>query len=428
MTHTATADAPPAAFTHDDRKALLSIDSDTLQALRDAGDLMRTRADEMVDAFYRRLESAPALRRIIGENSSVERLKSTLRQYLLDFSSTDLGPAHVDSRRRIAMVHERIDLPIDAYQAQLQALRESWIEVVLLGDRRRRRPIEASIRMIVALDKALTFDEGVVARYFTDALEDKLAQIRQEEARRAELQRELEDVAGQLAATAQQALAATEQMSASAATVAAQVTNASEIASSASASARMGSEAMARAGKAVDGVAATNRELGTAAEVLESRSSDIEGIARVLKQTADQINLLALNAAVEAARAGDAGRGFAVVADEVRKLAEATQTHLDSTGAALSSMLKAITEVRTAGERSQQVVGNLTEATQAVGDQLTRIDESAAGTDVALRGIATASEEVASAADETSRGSSDLASLAERLQRLAAGLAAGGEE
>jgi heam-based aerotactic trancducer len=421
-----TSEKPAASFTHEDRKALLSIDAGTLDAVRGAKQFLDQNADAMVAAFYDRVNVSPALRAIIGENSSVERLKNTLRQYLMDFASTDLGEAHIESRRRIAMVHERIDLPIDAYQAQLQALREAWIRAVLSGQRRGRRAVDDSIRLIVALDKMLTFDEGIVARYFTDALEQKLAEIEAAEERRRELQRELEDVAAQLASTAQEALAATEQMSASATTVAEQVASASEIASDASSSARLGAEAMVKAGRAVVDVTSSNDELATAAGVLETCSSDIEGIARVLKQTADQINLLALNAAVEAARAGDAGRGFAVVADEVRKLAEATQKHLEGTGAALSSMLKAIAEVRAAGEKSQSVVGSLAEATGAVDKQLAKIDGSAANTDEALRGIARASEEVASAADETSRGSADLASLAERLQRLSSGLSEDG--
>ncbi len=57
---------------------------------------------------------------------------------------------------------------------------------------------------------------------------------------------------------------------------------------------------------------------------LTSRTTQIGGIVRLIKEIADQTNLLALNAAIEAARAGDQGRGFAVVADEVRKLAERT--------------------------------------------------------------------------------------------------------
>ena len=411
------------AFGHEERRALLGIDRDTFQALRDAGDLLRDNADDAVDSFYARLADVPSLSRLIERNSSIDALRGTLRRYLLDFSSTDLGEGHIASRRRIAVVHERLGVPIDAYQAQLQALREAWTGVVLRAYR--KRPPEDALRLIVALDKVMTFDEGIVARYFTDALTDALELARAEDEPRAVLQRELGDLAGQLAASAQQSLASTEQMTASAATMADQLAGASELASEARDAAASGADAMTRAGQAVTDVTSSNRDVRESAGVLEARSSDIEGISRVLKETVDQINLLALNAAIEAARAGDAGRGFAVVADEVRKLAEATQRHLEGTGTALAAMLKAIADVRAAGARADGVADVLSENADTVGDHLERIAGSVSSTDEVLQGIVAASQEVASAAGETSRGSAEVATLAERLQELAVGLNVG---
>ncbi|MBP1039938.1 methyl-accepting chemotaxis protein [Vagococcus sp. BWB3-3] len=64
------------------------------------------------------------------------------------------------------------------------------------------------------------------------------------------------------------------------------------------------------------------KELIQRVDSVGSNMKQVNEMTELINGIAEQTNLLALNAAIEAARAGESGRGFAVVADEIRKLAE----------------------------------------------------------------------------------------------------------
>jgi methyl-accepting chemotaxis protein len=136
---------------------------------------------------------------------------------------------------------------------------------------------------------------------------------------------------------------------------------------------------------------------------------EIAGKIGIVEEIARQTNLLALNAAIEAARAGEAGKGFAVVASEVRKLAERSQ----SAAAEISKLSASSVQIaHEAGKLLDGIVPDVRKTAELVQEISASSREQASGVDQIAKAVvqldqviqqnASASEEMASMAEELS--------------------------
>jgi methyl-accepting chemotaxis protein len=166
--------------------------------------------------------------------------------------------------------------------------------------------------------------------------------------------------------------------------------------------------------KATEGLTKINntiRSSGQIIDVLGQRADDIGKIIEVIDDLAEQTNLLALNAAIEAARAGEHGLGFAVVADEVRKLAEKSAQSTKEISELIQSIQK----------EARKAVSNMDQSTGIVNEGL----ELGLELNSALRKISNVvtevykfAQEIGSATNEQSHGSSQIARATTRLNEI----------
>jgi methyl-accepting chemotaxis protein len=164
------------------------------------------------------------------------------------------------------------------------------------------------------------------------------------------------------------------------------------------------------------------KKVGTEAEgssaVVKETAAHMRDIATrivIVEEIARQTNLLALNAAIEAARAGEAGKGFAVVASEVRKLAErsATAAREITALAALS-----VERAEEAGRRLDGLMPDIHKTAELAEEIASATQEQSAGSEQIAKAVMQFDEVVqrnSSMAEELSSTAEELASQAELL-------------
>jgi len=175
---------------------------------------------------------------------------------------------------------------------------------------------------------------------------------------------------------------------------------------------------------ATEGAAATEQMSGAMSKIRASAEGTSE-IIKDINEIAFQTNLLALNAAVEAARAGEAGRGFAVVAEEVRSLAMRSKEAASKTEVLIRQSVGQAGEGEATSKhvstKLEEIVGAIGKVTDIVAEIAASASEQADGIGQVTKAVsemdkvtqqnAANSEESASAAQELSGQSEELAAM-----------------
>ncbi|GBF72282.1 methyl-accepting chemotaxis protein [Paenibacillus sp. 598K] len=135
---------------------------------------------------------------------------------------------------------------------------------------------------------------------------------------------------------------------------------------------------------------------------LGERSHRIGEMGHVIMEIATQTQLLSLNANIEAARAGEYGRGFAVVAGEVSKLAQQTRQSVQTIAAI-------VTELQTLAEQARDSIASTSTETARGLASIEAADGAIVSIRSAVHQVSGQIQEVSSAAEQLSAGTEQVA-------------------
>jgi methyl-accepting chemotaxis protein len=163
----------------------------------------------------------------------------------------------------------------------------------------------------------------------------------------------------------------------------------------------------------IDGMNRIRQQMDSIAESIVKLSEQNQAIGAIIatvNDMADQSNLLAVNASIEAAKAGEQGKGFTVVAQEVRNLAEQSKLATAQVRLILNEIQKAIGTAVMATDQGGKVVDVGVNQSSGAGDSIRLLAD-------AVTSSAQASTQIVAATNEQLVGMDQVAQAMESIKQ-----------
>lgn len=405
-------------FSLDESVRLLRLDGEQLALLKEIRVVIEKDVEEIVHNFYAHVTTIPGLKAIIDQFSTLEKLKITMKKYLLSLFPDKIDEEFMKWRVTIGEVHNRINLPPFYYLSANQFFCDDIVPRIF---KHYRKKTDQAVRAALAFKRILSFDQQVVmASYIQSYMNeiDKKAELEKALIEIDSLQRRVNEASQALAATSEETAASASEMNEATAQISNNASEAAEFSRQVDALAQEGSQKIQKIADTILSLASMTEQMQGKMTELDISSARIASVTDVIKEIASQTNLLALNAAIEAARAGDSGRGFGVVAEEVKKLA----THSEQSVKEISELIS-ITKQNTiaVNQAIAQTTGAMQIAAGEAGEVVNRFGEIMAAIDSSIKqvqGIAQQIDALSVTASQIGAASEDVANSATSLAQM----------
>jgi heam-based aerotactic trancducer len=305
---------------------MIHLTKEDLRILTELEPVICQKIDRIVSSFYQNIMNQDNLLHIIESNSTVERLKGTLKQHIQEMFNGRVDHDYIEKRKRIALIHAKIGLEPKWYMGAFQDLLQQMLQIF----ENEQMDFPAYRRAVLATTKIFNIEQQIVL----DAYNTEHERVHIEHiANQDQLHGSIQHTSETLTSIFTQVNRAVEGLVASSESLTEQSVETKQTAKEVVTHSEEGQAGLISQQERMQRIAtqmsAVQEELAT----LEEAAAKIGSIVELVEGIAEQTNLLSLNASIESARAGEQGKGFAVVASEVRKLAEETKASVsDVTG------------------------------------------------------------------------------------------------